>query len=276
METKTDKPHFLPHILEGPHDSENLLIFLHGYPDNMDLWEPMVENLKPDYRCLRISYPNFSSTYKEKWGIDFEVLLVKIKELIDFVDPKGLKKKTFVMHDFGALIGFFFDEKYPGYLYDIVSLDIGLGRDTKPISKFIFAFCFTILYQMYLLIAFIIGGFIGKYMTMLFLSLIIKSGYRPSNYKEIDSSFNYMYYYLIKRMILGMCNNKKKILNNYKPSCPMAFIFGLNKPFMFHSEQFLRSLMEKDKCEVHGVKGGHWVMLKYKELILDVIKRRAK
>jgi len=267
---------FLPYILEGNLDSQSLLIFLHGYPDSMQLWDSMVEDLKKDHTCLRISYPNFHPSYKEKWGINFDPLFEKIKELIDFLDEKKGRKKTFVMHDFGALIGFSFDCKYPGYLSDIISLDIGLGRDYKPRMKMFLAFIFTMVYQFFLMTAFLIGGFIGRYMTRSFLYLIKRSGYTPKNEKDIDSSINYMYYYLLRQMIIGVFVKKKRVLYNYKRSCPMAFIFGLNKPFMFHSEKFLRSLMEEEKCEVHAVKGGHWVMIKHKDLIVDIIQRRTK
>ena len=274
---KSDK-NFLPYFLEGDRNSQSLLIFLHGYPDNMKLWDGLVEDLKKDHLCLRISYPNFDTSRKEKWGLNFESILEKIKELVDYVDNDSKKgrKKTFVMHDFGALIGYMFDEKYPGYLSDIISLDIGLGRDYKPRIKMFIAFIFTIFYQVFLMMAFLIGGFAGKFMTRGFLYLIKKSGYTPFNDKEIDSSFNYMYFYLVTRLLVGIFNKKKRILNNYKRSCPMAYVFGLNKPFMFHSEKFLKSLMEEPKCEVHGVKGGHWVMLKHKDLIEEIIHRRAK
>ena len=266
----------LPYLLEGNLDSPNLLIFLHGYPDTLQLWDPLLPSLKQDYACLRISYPNFDPKHQLKWGLSFEKIVENVKEIADFTDKKLKRKKTLVMHDFGSFIGFLFDEKFPGYLSDIISLDIGLGKDNKSMKKTIFSFVLTFCYQVFLSLSFLVGGFVGNSMTKAFIFLVKKGGYVPKNEKNINCSMNYMYFYLWRMILIGIFKKNKRILNNYVPSCPMAFIYGKDKPFMFHGERFVKRLMEDEKCEVHMVKGGHWVMIAHKDLIIDVIKRRTK
>ena len=54
-------------------------------------------------------------------------------------------------------------------------------------------------------------------------------------------------------------------------------MYAKNKPFHFHNEGFLKWLKENEKgnCELHEVSGGHWVQVKHKDLIVEIIKRRV-
>jgi hypothetical protein len=63
-------------------------------------------------------------------------------------------------------------------------------------AKFLFA-----AYQLYLIIAFLIGGSIGESMTKKFSKI---SGHIPPYYNQIKSDMNFPYYYLWRNAILSI------------------------------------------------------------------------
>jgi len=66
------------------------------------------------------------------------------------------------------------------------------------------------------------------------------------------------------------------IFKGYKPSFPFAYIYGMKKPFMFHTEEMLQYLTTKENCEVHKLDVGHFVMDNNEKMINEVISRRLK
>jgi len=70
--------------------------------------------------------------------------------------------------------------------------------------------------------------------------------------------------------------NTKQNRRRYKPSFPLAFIYGIKKPFMFHQDKMIQELNNTEKCEVIGVKQGHWVMIGNEKMVNDLITKRLK
>jgi hypothetical protein len=46
----------------------------------------------------------------------------------------------------------------------------------------------------------------------------------------------------------------------FTPHCPMLFVYGHRKPFMFHAPAWARRLAEMPGCAVQALNAGHWVM----------------
>ena len=254
----------LPHEVSGNKTSGELLVFLHGWPDTTSLWDPIIGPLEADYYVLNVSYPNFSQKEKTPKGIDFDDILDRLKTTIEQVNDTN-RKIVVVSHDWGAMYSYWFDQKYPNFITEIISLDVGLGAKIKP---------FTIFYQLFLTIAFIIGGSTGRFMTRRMLKYF---DYNPPYYNRIDASWNYPYYYLWKR-ILGAVFLKKvnrvPFLKN-ELSCNVVYTWGAKKPFQFHGEGWLKSLVKKNpKNEVHTVDSGHWIMREQPKFVTDMIIRR--
>lgn len=50
----------LPYETNGNPDSINVIIFLHGWPDTMRIWDRIISNLKQDdFFIINLSYPNY-------------------------------------------------------------------------------------------------------------------------------------------------------------------------------------------------------------------------
>lgn len=262
---------YLPYELTGQKISDFLLIFLHGFPNTMRMWDNMIKDLEKDFYCLNISYPNYSSDLQLKWGMDLNDISEYIKKTIDHVESqinseKRSYKKIVISHDWGAFFAYMLTHKYDNYLTDMMTMDVGTGIESTISAKL-----FTVAYQGYLASNFLIGGQIGKYMTKLFVKMANPFGLTKEDIDRLDSSWNYPYYYLWRRIIYY-----SNILKNYEIKTPIAYIYGKNKPFHFHSEKFIDNLEKCEKCEVHAIDSDHWIMRKPEnsKFLCDLIRKR--
>ena len=261
----------LPYEVKGNTQSNTLLVFFHGYPNTLRMWDRIVSKLQGDYRILTLSYPNFDEDVYRKWGLDLREVVRLAKDTIEHVEIADGKKykKSIIGHDWGAVISILFDSTYKGYATQMMNLDIGAVMSRKLGTK-VFSFC----YQTYLASAFLIGGKIGDAMTKLFTNYYVEIYMNTDEIKDrINSSWNYFYYYLWRNIL-----TYKTILEEYRPSVPFAFVYGTEKKHMFHSEEFLELLDKTPNCEHHGIEDNHWVMNKPKseKFIIDLIRKRNK
>lgn len=192
-----------------------------------------------------------------------------MKHTIDLVDSGKGRKKVLVGHDWGAFNSYNFDKKYPGYLSEMMTLDVGLGFDSSILGSL-----YILAYQMFLTLAFLIWRPIGDLMTKLFVKLISGKNYTPKNASSINASYNYFYFYLWKGIFLSLIGRKPRILAQYKKSCPLVYVYASDKPMMFHSQKFLLNLSKEEGNEMYAVKGGHWIMNRNEGLLVDILKRR--
>ena len=145
----------------------------------------------------------------------------------------------------------------------MISLDVG--------GKFATAKFLIIFYQLVLLLGFIIGGSIGRFLTH-FIMKFFK--YWSAWANRTDGSWNYPYYYFWKKIIFGGLTAEKAILPGYEPSCPIAFVWGTNKPVQFFSKSWTDLLAKNPKNEVHAVSARHWIQKDQPDFIIHLIKRK--
>lgn len=258
----------LPHEISGKTDSKFMLVFLHGYPNTFRMWDKMIDSLKEGYLCINLSYPNFDKSVTRKWGVDLTDIVNLVKKTLDEADPTNKYKKIFVAHDWGAVTSYLFDYFYPGYITDLVSLDVGIGLESTNLNTLR-----VLSYQSFLAFNFFIGGPIGSFISKSYITLNWGRpfGLTDEDWDRFNSSWNYFYFYFLKRI-----QYYKGILDNYQPSSHIAYIYATDKPYVFHCESFMNFLRNDEKSEVHTVTGGHWVMNKNNEFIISIIRRRIQ
>lgn len=98
-------------------------------------------------------------------------------------------------------------------------------------------------YQVFLIVAFIIGGPIGRIMTQR-TSAFFK--HKPRYFDRISSAQNYPYYYMWKNTVLSALKMRQKFLTRYRPSVPTVYLYGKKKPFQFHGPKWV-GLFEGEK-----------------------------
>lgn len=258
----------LPYDVTGNLNSNTLLIFLHGFPNTSGMWSKVIGELDSKYLCMTISYPNFSDKMKLRWGLEIDVIIELIKATIDSYEKSSGKSytKIIVSHDWGAFFTYLFEAKYPNYLKEMLTIDVGVGIESIKHKIFIFT------YQTYLASAFFIGGPIGDYMVKLFYNLFVKHQeylMKPEESERVDSSWAYLYFNVLKNII-----SIRKFQDSYVRKIPIVYLYGENKSFQFHSSKFIEDIKIDTRSEVHAFKTGHWVMNGNEKLIADIIIRR--
>lgn len=258
----------LPYNIYGNQESQYLLIFLHGFPNTSGMWSKIVNEVKDEYLCMTISYPNFSDKLKLRWGLEIDKIVELIKLTIDNYERKTKKDytKIIISHDWGASFTYMFESKYHNYIKEMITIDVGIGRGSFK-NKLMIA-----TYQLYVASSFLIGGPIGDQMIKFFYNSFIKPveyGITEEESKRVDSSWGYLYYYLWKNLY-----HIKRFQDDYKRKVPIVYLYGLLKPFHFHDEDFINEIKQDKRSELHALNTGHWVMNGNEKFIVDIIKRR--
>jgi hypothetical protein len=124
---------------------------------------------------------------------------------------------------------------FPKYFNQIIAMDVPAYVELTRISQTLF----VLAYQLFLIIAFLIGGPIGRIMTQ---SLVKIFKHRPPYIDQINSSRNYPYFYMFKNKIQSVFNKEKNMLYKYVPSVPIVYLYAKIKPFQFHGDKWMNYL----------------------------------
>jgi pimeloyl-ACP methyl ester carboxylesterase len=234
---------------EGP-DS---IVMVHGWPDTYRLWDAQVEHLKTLHRCIRFTLPGFDEAQSRRPYTVDEVTGF-IRQVIEQLSAD--RKVTLMLHDWGCVYGYEFYMRNPGLVARIVGVDIGepreMRRELTPRAKF-----YILAYQVWLALAWKIGGRPGDWMTRRMARWIRAR----SDARFIGSRMNYPYYLAW----FGGAQSFGRQVRHFKPTCPMLFVYGERKPFMFHSRGWADALAMQPGSRVLGFDTGHWVMLQQPE-----------
>lgn len=234
-------------VVEG--QGETTLVMLHGWPDTSSLWDGLVGALKSEYVCVRFTLPGFAVGEPRRLR-SLEEIVGLLEAVVDAVSPD--EPVTLVLHDWGCYYGYQYYMKNPGRVSRIVGIDIGdvdSKQMTLPFSMALFMVC----YQLWLAMAWVIGGRIGDAMTRL-MARVAEARSEPG---LVHSGMNYGYYLKYKSALLG--RSQGEVL--FDPACPMLFLYGRKKPTMFHSDAFVEKLNRTPGSKAIGFDAGHWLML---------------
>ena len=88
------------------------ILFLHGVPDTREIWNPIVAELKSEYRCITPDWPSFGNSGSGE-ALDCSLdghadFLNDLADALDLHEPIYL-----VAHDFGGISAMAFASKYP-------------------------------------------------------------------------------------------------------------------------------------------------------------------
>lgn len=238
--------------VEGDPDAPPI-VMVHGWPDTYRLWDKQVEFLKGTHRCIRFTMPGFDESHVRRIYTLGEVTDL-IREIVEQLSPG--RKVTLMLHDWGCVFGYEFYMRNPGLVERIIGVDIGsqkgLRRELTARAKF-----YILAYQVWLAIAWKIGGPIGDWMTRK-MARWVRS---RSDERFISSRMNYAYYLTW----FGGEESLRRRAQLFKPACPMLFLYGERKFFMFHSRVWIDALNQTPGSKAVGFDTGHWVMLQRPE-----------
>ncbi len=244
--------------IEGRPDGPTL-VFIHGWPDNASLWRYQVAELGARFRCVLLTLPNFGEQAVKPGGVDFPELVDRLAATIREVQPHG--QVGLVTHDWGAYVGYLLEQAHPELVGRMAALDIGghLGAPGLKPALMIMG------YQWALIACWLVGGVIpplGGLMSQ-GVARVIKV---PSRQRAaIRSRYNYPYFYLWRNMLLPW--KRRNLLQEYRPRCPVLFLWGERKPVMFHSPRWLQIVAASGGHAAGIPRAGHWFMETHPEIV---------
>ena len=239
-------------FIEG--EGTETIVMLHGWPDTYRVWDAQVAALKDRYRCVRFTLPGFDISQPRKaYSLDATIRI--LLHIINTVSPG--QKVILMLHDWGCMFGYQFYMRHKGLVSSIIGVDIGDAMSEQTARTYSMSSRMMIGgYQGTLAIAWKIGGRIGNAMTRM-MANALKA---PSPREFISAKMNFPYY--IKWV--GEEGSYAAMLP-FDPQCPMLYIYGMHKPFMFHSPQWTEALAARKGCKVVAMKTDHWPMLRQPE-----------
>lgn len=236
-------PLLLKPVVEG-NDTGETLVFIQGWPDSASLWDGAVAALRDWYRCVRTTLPNFGGDRSVRWGYTTSEILDALGTLVR--EAGRGKPVTLVLHDWGCYWGHPVHHRHPELVSRVVGLDV--APHFKPSFLGLLG---IIVYQWWLAAAFVLGGPIGDWMTCVFARTI----HAPAPPARLNAWMNYPYRNVWADIFTG---RDRKLVAGYWPTCPLLFVFGEKKPFMFHSAPWVDHV-RKVGGEVASLPCGHWV-----------------
>ena len=236
-------------FIEG--EGAETIVMIHGWPDTYRVWDAQVEELKQRYRCVRFTLPGFDIN-QPRQAYSLDGMLRIFLHIIKKVSPE--QKVILMLHDWGCVFGYQFYMRHTQLVSAIIAVDIGdaqsqeLARVQKTSAKLMVAW-----YQSTLAMSWAIGGVVGNLIT----SFMVRALRVPSQRQYISSKMNFPYYI----MMAGAAGSYRALVP-FKPKCPVLYIYGTRKPFMFHSPQWSEALAARKGCKVIPFHTDHWPMLR--------------
>lgn len=239
-------------LVEG--EGAQTVVMVHGWPDTHRLWDSTVAHLKAQYRCVRFTLPGYEVAQPAR-PTSLAQMVDLFKAIVDAVSPQ--QPITLLVHDWGCIFGYEFAVRHPGRVSRVVGVDIGdhnsgaLARSLTAKAKFQ-----VVAYQVWLALAYQLGGSLGDRMSR-WMARGMRCKTEPAG---IRSQMNYPY----AMQWFGTAGGLRGAAR-FVPHCPMLYIYGARKPFMFHSPRWLQALAATPGCAVQGFRTGHWVMVQQPE-----------
>ncbi len=244
--------------IEG--EGAETIVMIHGWPDTYRVWDAQVAELRHRYRCVRFTLPGFDIS-KPRRSYSLDAMLRVLLHIVNSVNKK--EKVILMLHDWGCVFGYEFYMRNKALVSAIIGVDIG-DAQSRAISRSrsVGQKLMVSSYQSTLALAWAIGGPIGNLMTRATASVLGV----PSPREYISAAMNFPYYILTA----GAAGSYHSLVP-FVPKVPMLFIYGANKPFMFHSPQWTENLAAKQGCKVVAMETDHWPMLRQPERFNDIV-----
>ena len=293
----------IPVTADGPEFADEVLFFIHGWPDDLTMWDSQVRHMTHrGYRCLRVTMPHFAGRDRATelgdrvdaapdWGAAAHMLAESI------LKSAGGQQVTLVIHDWGCIWGFLVQLLHPELVKAIVAMDVGtpdmFDARVASVPKMILV---GLSYQYWLATAHLLGraaaaaGFghaVGDWMARAFARLpavkgaLNKHGSDPANLTggRITSDACYPYFVTHRNFLLELLGAKPPVLPatvrqrraaagpRRNPDCPLLFFYGKRKPVKFHDDAWEHALRQREDCHVERVDAGHWLSTEQPDVV---------
>lgn len=234
----------------GPH----AIVMIHGWPDTHRLWDRQVAALRARYRCVRFTLPGFAPGHPRR-AYSLDEIVAAIRGVVE--QAAGGEPVTLLLHDWGCFFGYQFAMRHPQFVTRVIGVDIGDAgsrghrREIGPNGV-----AWILAYQFWLAAAWRIGGAVGDRMAR----WMARRFRAPAAPAMISAQMGFPYAVQWTGAAGGFSQARR-----FRPACPMLFIYGQRKPFMFHSTEWALEVAARAGSRVLAFETGHWVMVEQPE-----------
>lgn len=232
---------------------KDTLVFIHGYPDTMALWDNQVRFFQKRYRVARLTLPGFEQNSPVQKPVHYNQR--QMRAIIDaFIESLGVEKVIVVAHDFGAVYARSYLNE-PGQVKKLILLDVGPYGDDKPAPiNGIYAALFAV--------AWLFPNGLSRKLIAFNFKTVLRKERVDKNIDDAhlrkDPHLVYPYYHAFRDLFTG------KIKEAQTPyAIPLLFLYGTDKEIILHGRSWEKWLSEQEGSGVKIIPGGHWFMLSH-------------
>ena len=102
------------YLVEG---KGNTIVLLHGFLENIHIWDSFIDYLKPKFKVLAVDLPGFGKTavFSENHSMTFMADVVKAA-----MEAENITKAIIIGHSMGGYVSLAFAKKFPEFLQGLV------------------------------------------------------------------------------------------------------------------------------------------------------------
>lgn len=239
-------------------EGDETLVFIHGYPDSLEMWDKQAEFFKTHYQVARFTLPGFELTDN---GARPHYNIKQMRLIIDsYIKSLNSDSVTVIAHDWGAVYASHYLKK--NSLVDkLVLLDVGsFGDEQRP--------SINVKYTFALAVAWTLPEFLGTKLALYTADSILHvqdvDPNKSINDLRPDARMTYPYWHLWKDVLTKDSTIAVKV-KDY--GTPFLFIYGQDKKVWFHAKSWEKEIQDLNKGQVESVPGGHWFMQSSPDLV---------
>ena len=131
-----------------------------GFPDDhLSGFQELIDELllvtRSSIRIISLALPDYDTKpieSRKNMGYTFPEVVELIDRCITHYVPDRTQKVNLIIHDWGAVYGYLYENTYPDRVNRLVGLDVGLWYSPKGKEKFI-----SMLYQLWFASAYVVS-----------------------------------------------------------------------------------------------------------------------
>lgn len=225
------------------------LVMLHGWPDTHESWQRQVDYFKQDYLCITFTMPGFAKGDAADYSLG--AMVERIRAIVDAVSPD--EKVILLAHDWGCVFGYEYAMRYSQRVEKMIGMDVGdVNSEHLQNSLSLTQKLMVFTYQVVLATGFMCGKTLGTATGKLVASALQAKSNRHNIHRGMSMPYAMRWFGL---------NGGLKNLLPMAPTFPFYYCYATQKPMMFHSPQWLETLLESEENKVEAYDCGHWIMV---------------